>query len=96
MLLGFDLVSGKPAWAPRDIGFPPVRPPIFKDFDADGVPEMLVIAQESVGDLPLPVAHAADGTLTCGHMNPFGHPGRSMPTGVTSCLGISLQRNGRL
>ena len=52
MLLGFELVSGKPAWAPRDIGFPPVRPPIYKDFDGDGAPEMLVIAQESVATSP--------------------------------------------
>lgn len=42
-LLGLDTQTGKQVWEPLDLGFVPVRPPQWADFDNDGELDVLLV-----------------------------------------------------
>jgi serine/threonine protein kinase/outer membrane protein assembly factor BamB len=52
-LVGLDLATGQPAWAPHDLGFWPVRAPQFADLDGDGHEDVLLLRQTSEDRLTL-------------------------------------------
>jgi hypothetical protein len=52
-LVGLDVATGEPAWAPHDLGFWPVRPPQFADLDGDGQADVLLLRQDSVDRMSL-------------------------------------------